>query len=204
MAKPSADTTSPAPLYDGDHVNLWRADGSGHRVWSGSKPNRCRVLAGPLREPQDLLFPRYALEVKTVGETSKVVEIHGVAQLDAPGVPLALVVATLAESDSGQTLPALVAEVTQRSADKAEIRRRLKVAGYVSTDADEYPQRFDVVSIETVPVGAETPRIVPSSFEASASLGGVNAVQYTIDMLSLRAGASLGVSALREWTEAQT
>ena len=42
---------------------------------------------GPLREPHDIVDRDFALEVKSLGELSRSIEIHGPEQLAEPGRP---------------------------------------------------------------------------------------------------------------------
>lgn len=154
---------------------------------------------GPLREPHDIVLPDRALEVKAVGMTSTTVEIHGVHQLEPPGMPLALVLATVSESDGGTTLPALVEEILNRVDNRGETVRRLGAAGYSGSDADRYVERFAVTDLGVIEVTEALPRIVPTSFGDAGIPHGVDGVAYRIGLDALDPHTARGETALNDW-----
>lgn len=155
---------------------------------------------GPLREPHDIRLPERALEVKALGATSTEVEIHGMTQMEEPpDVPLALVLVTVIEADSGATLPELVGRITSRAGSGGETRRRLAAGGYSEADALWYTERFDVADLAHVPIDAGVPRIVPASFGPTGAPAGIGGVTYRLAMEVLDAHAARGESALMSW-----
>ncbi|WP_214401839.1 PD-(D/E)XK motif protein [Pseudonocardia lacus] len=159
---------------------------------------------GPLREPHDIVLPDRAVEVKAVGATSTSVEIHGVQQLEPPGLPLALVLVDVQEDRDGATLPELVGRVLGRVADRGEAGRLLAAAGYSTPDADRYDERFAVTGLGTVEITEAVPRIVPSSFGPDGVPKGIGAVTYHLGLDSLDVHVQRGESALLEWVGATT
>lgn len=154
---------------------------------------------GPRREPHDIVLPAFAIEVKAIGATSASVEIHGVHQLEPPGVPLALVLATVAESDSGTTLPELVNRVLARVSDRGRAVRLLTAAGYAQADSDRYRERFAVTEIAHAEVTDAVPRIVPRSFGDAGVPTGVDGISYRIDLDVLDGLVARGETALLDW-----
>lgn len=157
---------------------------------------------GPRLEPHDIVLPECAIEVKAVGASSTSVEIHGVHQLEPPGVPLALVLATVVEDGAGTSLPELVERVLARVMDRGKAVRLLATAGYSQADADDYGERFAVVGIAHVEATDAVPRIVPTSFAGGALPAGVDGVTYRIDLDAIDHLVARGESALREWVGA--
>ncbi len=157
---------------------------------------------GPRREPHDIVLPRLAVEVKAIGTTSTEVEIHGVHQLEPPGVPLALVLATVAQSDSGTTLPELVERILARATDRGRAVRLLTAAGYAQADAERYRERFAVTEIAHTEVTDTVPRIVPKSFGVSGVPAGVDGITYRIELGALDSLVARGETALTDWTGA--
>lgn len=154
---------------------------------------------GPLREPHDIVLPERAVEVKAVGATTTAVEIHGVLQMEPPGLPLALVLTTVSESDSGTTLPGLVEHVLGRVDDRGEAIRLLAAAGYSRSDAERYTERFTVEDIGLVEVTAAVPRIVPASFANAGLPAGIDGVTYRIALDTLDPLIARGEAALLAW-----
>ncbi|QSE93904.1 PD-(D/E)XK motif protein [Rhodococcus pseudokoreensis] len=163
--------------------------------------NRVRISSwrGPLREPHDIVLDDRAVEVKTVGLASTSIEIHGVRQLEPPGVPLALVVVSVEEDPDGRTLPELVTSLLDTVDDRSEAIRRLGAVGYTVRDSEHYKQRFSVPTVEHVEVSDNTPRIVPSTFAAGGVPGGVDRLVYSVELSSLRSWLTAGEPALRDW-----
>jgi hypothetical protein len=156
---------------------------------------------GPLREPHDIVQPHRALEVKTIGPTSDAVDINGVHQLEPPGRPLALVLVTVTATDPGTSLPEFVDRVLARVDDRGEALRRLGRVGYHPADRGHYEATtFTVTDIDHVRVGADTPRIVPSSFVGGDIPRGVGDLGYRIPLGSLHDLTVRGVTALQAWT----
>lgn len=159
---------------------------------------------GPKGEPHDILLPTHALEVKAVGPGSTSIEIHGLGQLDQPGRPLALVMATVSEADDGRTLPELVDDLLTRCDDRGEAIRLLAQAGYSRADAERYTERFSISDLVMIEVDASVPRIVTASFGANGVPEGVDGVVYRIDLAALAPHYRKGEGAIRAWLEGTT
>lgn len=157
---------------------------------------------GPRREPHDIVLPGFAVEVKAIGTTSTSVEIHGVHQLEPPGVPLALVLATVAEDDSGATLPELVDRILARVTDRGRAVRLLTAAGFALADADHYRERFAVTDIAHVEATDAVPRIVPKSFGEQGVPAGVDGISYSVELDALDGLVARGEAALLGWVGA--
>ncbi|MBN9096709.1 MAG: PD-(D/E)XK motif protein [Pseudonocardia sp.] len=158
---------------------------------------------GPRREPHDIVLPGCAVEVKAVGGSSSSVEIHGVTQLQPPGKPLALVLATVAEDDAGVRLPELIDSVLSRVDDRGSAIRLLTAAGYSTSDAERYREAFSVTELAHVVIDETVPRIVPGSFADGAPPAGVDGVNYRIELDALDALAARGETALLTWVRDQ-
>ncbi|MGD9989814.1 PD-(D/E)XK motif protein [Pseudonocardia sp.] len=154
---------------------------------------------GPRREPHDIVMPTCALEVKAIGAATTSIEIHGVAQLDPPGVPLALVLAEIAETDDGARLPDVVDRLLERATQRGQAIRLLAAAGYVESDADHYQERFSATEILHAEVNEAMPRIVADSFGPGGPPAGVDRVNYRVDLDAIDGLAARGESALRDW-----
>jgi len=154
---------------------------------------------GPRREPHDIVTPRRALEVKAVGATSSTVTIHGIDQLEPPGLPLALVVVEVAEDPNGRSLPELIDAVLSRVEDLGEALWLLTAAGFERVDSDRYDERFTVVDVGHVQVSDALPRVVESSFGPAGLPMGVSRVAYHIGLDILDPLLTRGEHALRTW-----
>lgn len=167
--------TQHGPLID---VNCWR---------------------GPLLEPHDILLPHCAIEVKAVGATSSSVEIHGVHQLEPPGVPLALAIVRVTEGGEGERLPEAVDRILAVASDRGEALRRLASVGYAMADSERYEQRFTVHSVEFVVVDESVPRIIPATFGNGDVPVGVEGVAYHVLLDALDPLFIRGETLLRGW-----
>lgn len=156
---------------------------------------------GPLGEPHDLLLAECAIEVKAIGPKSQVIEIHGPAQLESPGRPLALVMVELVESEDGLSLATLADEIVRNAADRTAAIRRLNMAGYSPVDAQLYPMKFKIESIRFVAVDGRIPRIVAASFAADIFPSGIAYLNYGVEIAALEPFTIRGETALIEWTQ---
>jgi Putative PD-(D/E)XK family member, (DUF4420) len=154
---------------------------------------------GPLSEPQDISLPECALEVKSVGELGRDIEIHGVFQLAEPGKPLALVLVRLVEDESGETVAQHADYLLDNASDRALAVSRLAMVGYSSADSDTYSTRFKVDDVQFVAIDTATPRIVPQSFRDGMLPFGISYLTYQIELGALSGFIVSGESALRQW-----
>jgi hypothetical protein len=154
---------------------------------------------GPLDGVQDFEIGAGALEVKTtLSSHGFPARIGSLVQLDdSVRKPLFVAAVRLAERDSGQTLPALVAAVRRNlNVDPGAERvysDRLHAAGYHDSHADRYQRRFSVLQTRVVEVGDGFPRIVRGNIP-----DGITNVVYEIDLDRAPRGDVGLVGALRK------
>lgn len=151
---------------------------------------------GPNREPHDIVLAHHALEVKALGRTAAAVEIHGLHQLEPPGMPLSLVLATVEEAEAGSSLPDLVEHVLGRVRERGRGVQLLAAAGYTLTDAERYPERFAVTELAHVAITEGVPRIVPASFGPAGVPAGIGGLAYTVELDALDRFTARGETAL--------
>lgn len=165
------------------------------------RPVQIASWRGPVGESHDILLPGCALEVKALGEVTTTVEIHGLEQLEPPGVPLALVLVEVVADDSGDTVADVITDILDRADDRARAAGRLARIGFSPADAHSYTVRYRVGTVRTVAIGEAVPRIVPSSFAADVP-SGVVSVTYTLQVAALVPFARTGESELERWIAA--
>ena len=146
---------------------------------------------GPLDGPRDFELGTGSVEVKaTLSAAGFPARIGSLEQLDdSVRQPLFLAGVRLRQSETGQSLPALVAEMRDVAAGEPEAVRllseRLIAAGYFEAHADRYVRRFTQADTRVVEVKDGFPRLTPGS----VPLGVVGAT-YEID-LDKAAGPSI-------------
>ncbi|QQB37133.1 PD-(D/E)XK motif protein [Achromobacter deleyi] len=146
---------------------------------------------GPLDGIQDFEIGTGALEVKaTISAAGFPAKIGSLEQLDdSARQPLFLAGTRLHQSETGQSLPELVAEMRDVAAGEAEAIRllseRLIAAGYFDAHADNYIRRFTLVNILVIEVKDGFPRLTPDSVPL-----GIARVAYEIDLGKV-AGSSI-------------
>ncbi|MBY4570362.1 hypothetical protein ACN95_10065 [Gordonia sihwensis] len=145
---------------------------------------------GPHQEPHDFELPSVSIEVKSIGEDSATVTVHGFEQLErVNGKPLLLVVRKVVERPSGKTVAELLSEIFAVAGSTSELRERAASIGVFDTDPD--PTRFEVVETRTAEVGEGFPRIAFSDLTPAAQ-SAVCGVGYDLDLAVLRASMSVG------------
>lgn len=138
---------------------------------------------GPLDGIRDFEIGTGALEVKaTLSAAGFPAKIGSLEQLDdSSRQPLFLVGERLHQSETGQSLPELVAEMRDVAAGEAEAVRllseRLIAAGYFDAHADRYIRQFTLVDTRVFEVRAGFPRLTPASVPM-----GVTKAAYEIDL----------------------
>ena len=146
---------------------------------------------GPLDGIRDFEIGTGSLEVKaTLSAAGFPAKIGSLEQLDdSVRQPLFLAGARLRQTDTGQSLPELVAEMRDVAAGEAEAMRllseRLIAAGYFDAHADRYIRRFALADTRIVEVKEGFPRLTPGSVPL-----GVTKATYEID-LDKAAGPSI-------------
>ena len=138
---------------------------------------------GPLDGVQDFELGTGSLEVKTtLSATGFTAKIGSLEQLDdSLRQPLFLVGARLRQSETGQRLPELVAEMHDVIAGEAEAVRllseRLIAAGYFDAHADRYSRRLSLHDIRIIEVTEFFPRLTPGNLPL-----GITKATYEIDL----------------------
>lgn len=146
---------------------------------------------GPLDGPRDFELGTGSVEVKaTLSAAGFPARIGSLEQLDdSVRQPLFLAGVRLRQSETGQSLPALVAEMRDVAAGEPEAVRllseRLIAAGYFDAHADRYVRRFTLADTRVVEVKDGFPRLTPGSVPL-----GVTKATYEID-LDKAAGPSI-------------
>ncbi len=148
---------------------------------------------GPLGAPQDFRMPELSLEVKTTGEDSTSVTIHGLEQLDPPaGDPVRLVIRKVVENPSGTTLSELFSQVLDIVGDQAALRDRAVMVGVTDTDPD--PLRFDVAETRVGIADENFPRLRTADIRPEA-LEVISKVEYELDIARIRPHMTAGTVA---------
>lgn len=162
------------------------------RAMTAADPGAVAFWTGPSGSAQDFHKVPDALEVKaTTSPESRVVRIHGVDQLDL-AEPGRLVLTWLRlRTDRGRSVPELVDELTESVDDPSALVVALAAVGYDARDREVYARRsFEVVEQRSYRVRPGFPRIVAASLVGDATLAGVGAVHYDVDLDSAGAEAA--------------
>ncbi|WP_132994095.1 PD-(D/E)XK motif protein [Gordonia zhaorongruii] len=145
---------------------------------------------GPRREPHDFELPDVSLEVKSVGEGSATVTIHGFDQMEkSEGKPLHVVVRKVIERPSGKTVAELLSEILSIAGGASEIRERAAAIGVFDTDPDV--TRFEVSETLVGEVSAGFPRIAQSDLSPEAQ-SAVSNINYDLDIEMLKSSMAIG------------
>ena len=165
------------------------------RDWGAAQDHVGALMAmAEADEPGDFEIGTGSLEVKTtLSAAGFPAKIGSLEQLDDSVLqPLFLAGARLRQTDTGQSLPEVVAEMRDVAAGEAEAVRllseRLIAAGYFDAHAERYIRRFTLAEIRLVEVKEGFPRITSSSVPL-----GVTKATYEID-LDKAAGPSIPVA----------
>jgi hypothetical protein len=140
---------------------------------------------GPLGQPYDFLSRAAALEVKTtLSREAWLFEIHGIEQLDPPaGGALHLAVMRLELSQAGESVPAILDDLSQLGVDAHELFGKLAKIGYDARDTEHYRrQLFRVRDNLIYVVDDDFPRLVRASFLNAALPARVSRLSYYIDL----------------------
>ncbi|MEI8266293.1 MAG: PD-(D/E)XK motif protein [Betaproteobacteria bacterium] len=150
---------------------------------------------GPLDGVRDFEIGTGSLEVKaTLSSAGFPAKIGSLEQLDdSVRQPLFLAGARLRQTETGQSLAELVAEMRDVAAGEPEAVRllseRLIAAGYFDAHAERYVRRFALADTRVVEVKEGFPRLTPGSVPL-----GVTSATYEID-LDKAAGPSMPAAA---------
>lgn len=138
---------------------------------------------GPLDGVRDFEIGTGSLEVKaTLSSAGFPAKIGSLEQLDdSVRQPLFLAGARLQQTEMGQSLSEMVAELRDVAAGEPEAVRllseRLIAAGYFDAHAERYVRRFALVDTRVVEVKEGFPRLTPGSVPL-----GVTGASYEIDL----------------------
>lgn len=142
--------------------------------------------SGPFGQRHDLRGGVTAVEVKTTrAHTGYRVTIHGEDQLLPPdGGQLYLHFVRLEAVHGGPLrLTALVDELLEAGVSAEQLFRALTANGVPAVDLPATDKTtFDLLERMTLPVDAQTPRIVPASFSGGQRPQGVVDISYVVDL----------------------
>lgn len=149
---------------------------------------------GPYQEPHDFELSSASLEVKSIGDDSPAITVHGFEQLErTDDKPLHLVIRKVVESQTGKTVAEMLSEILAVAGGAAEIRERAAAVGVFETDPDL--TRFEVVETLIGEVDGDFPRISFGDLNGAAQRA-VTGISYDIDLTVLR--ASMTVASVSE------
>lgn len=143
---------------------------------------------GPLAEEHDFAIGSVHVEVKCTASERRVHVIHGFNQLEPlTGVPLVLVSIQLtrSSSDSGRTLPAVIAAVrVHAGAQRGALDAKLATLGWNDFDADLHDTPWAVRSAPLAyAVDEDFPAITSDRLEGAVPhLGQISDVSYRVDL----------------------
>lgn len=142
---------------------------------------------GPERERHDFENTRIALEVKTSTILNgRVCTVHGHLQLVPPqGASLYLFYLRVERSPNGISVPELIDLISKRQIDQLKFRELLSRAKYDERHAEEYA-KFSLAVLERrlYRVDENFPKIVPESFSGGVFPGGVQNLEYVINLIN--------------------
>lgn len=150
------------------------------------------IWTGPLGQPHDFELPRRCIEVKTTGPNGSSVRIHGLRQLEIDRNGLDLIILTVSEGPSGESLATISNRLRDSFGDQG-FDALLARAGW-SSGMSPGP-KYIVESALLVPVVAETTRLTTSKVPP-----GIHGVHYDVDVEMLRpSSTSLSRPALEQY-----
>lgn len=154
---------------------------------------------GPLDSVRDFELGTGSIEVKaTLSAAGFPAKIGSLEQLDdSVRQPLFLAGARLRQTETGQSLPELVAEMRDVAAGEAEAVRllseRLIAASYFDAHADRYIRRFTLAETLVLEVKDSFPRLTPGSVPL-----GITKAAYEIDLEKAAGPSILAADALKK------
>ncbi|MFD6074555.1 PD-(D/E)XK motif protein [Streptomyces hydrogenans] len=148
---------------------------------------------GPTGCAQDFWCTETRLEVKaSLSPEGRSIRVHGVDQLDSSQGTLYLSWFRVAESSlrAARTITELLHSCRSRTNSPETLDERLRVLGI----GPEHPPvlsetRFEITDERWYRVDETFPRIVPKTFEGGVVPSGVNRIEYTVDLDTVRADA---------------
>lgn len=144
---------------------------------------RIQEWTGPLLRPHDFEMPEVSLEVKSVGDDSDTITIHGLSQLESTeGKALVLILRRLIESPNGQTVPELLKALVAVTDDAYLARDRAARLGVYEGLQDS--TRFEVVETLFGEVKPGFPRIAVQDLPAD-HIDAIKRVTYDLALSEL-------------------
>lgn len=145
---------------------------------------RATSWTGPEREPHDFELANVSIEVKSVGNDSETITIHGLKQLaSTDGKSLYLMVLKVTEEPDGRTVSELLGEILAHCDDPAIVRQRAARLGVYETMEDV--TRFTVTESLIGQVGSDFPRIT-ADLLGSVLVDVVSRVSYDLQLAAVR------------------
>lgn len=140
----------------------------------------------PRGDRHDFRSGPHALEVKaTRAREGRVVEVHGVGQLEPPaGGSLHLAVVELDQVDAGgMSVPVLISSIRELGVERRRLLEGLQASGYDPRDEESYRSiAFVVRQTRIYAVDGAFPRIIPASFAGGQLPPGVLRLRYQVDL----------------------
>jgi hypothetical protein len=149
-------------------------------------PSAHSYWVGPLGEIHDFRSDSATLEVKSsLARDGRRFEIHGIGQL-APAGDRPLYLATLLleqDGPGGETVPDVVADITDLGCDAVSLLTKLKKVGYDPRDAAKYNEfRYSLREMRVFVVDGQFPRIVTETFVGGIIPNQIERLRYTINL----------------------
>lgn len=145
---------------------------------------------GPKQSPHDFELEKVSIEVKTVGDDSDAIRVHGLSQLaQVDDKDLYLVVRRVIENPSGRSLSELLGEILTTCDDPAVLRER---AGRIGVyEAMEDSTRFSIAESLIGLVAGDFPRITEETLGTELA-GVVSRVGYDLQLAGIRSRLAPG------------
>jgi hypothetical protein len=139
---------------------------------------------GPEREPHDFELAKASIEVKSVGDDSETITVHGLEQLaSTDGKPLYLMIRRVVEEPNGRTVSELLGEILAECDDPATVRQRAARVGVY--EAMEDITRFEVTESLIGEIGSTFPRITQETLGPTLA-DAVSHVSYDLRVAVVR------------------
>lgn len=139
---------------------------------------------GPEKESHDFVLRSCDFEVKTIGDESEAITIHGLSQLaEREQNPLYIIVRKVVEDSEGRSVGEVLTEITSGNRFSDEIREKAALFGV--SEGGEDSVRFEIVSTQMARVTNQFPRITSDMLEES-TLDAVRLLKYDLALYALR------------------
>ncbi|WP_046318545.1 PD-(D/E)XK motif protein [Mycobacterium sp. UM_Kg1] len=139
---------------------------------------------GPERQPHDFELADASIEVKSIGDDSESITVHGLEQLvSADGKPLYLIIRRVVEEPHGRTVPELLGEILTECDDPAVVRQRAARLGVYESMEDV--TRFEVTESLIGKVDNGFPRITRDTL-GPVLANVVSGLSYDLQLAAVR------------------